>query len=183
MSGLAAGCSKGVTTMGGVPFGPTPGSASNGDEDEEDETTDDEQGSSSGGESDPILTSGPDNTSDASITTAPGTTSGSPDSTTGVSGPEPSSSGFPGESSSGPVGTSGVPMPSGEPCADYGEWAANCYGVTDGEEFCYYLISYYGTYYGPGCAAAFEELIACVSTQPCGAVGCANEQNAVSSAC
>lgn len=182
MSGLAAGCSKGVGGTDGAPFGPGPGPVTNGDEDDDGTSGKDRGESSSDGESDPILTSGPDDASDPTITTAPASTSGPPETTTGISGPDATTTGFPGETSSGPIGTSGPP-PIGEPCAEYGEWAANCYGLNDGQEYCYFIIYEYGVYYGPACAAAWEELFACVSTQPCGAVGCAAEQNAMLSAC
>ena len=188
MSGLAAGCSKGVANEGAVPFGPGPGSSADSDDEEEDtgeaEST---EGSGSGGgsESDPILTSGPATTSGDSITVDPtdATTSGVPETTTGVT--EPASSSGPAEdsSTSGPPGSTGDTSQTGDACADYAVWAQDCYGYDDGQEWCEYQIAYGTAYYGAACGSAVEELFACLSTQNCGAVGCGAEQNAANSAC
>lgn len=190
MSGLAAGCSKGVTSDGAVPFGPGPGSSAGTDEDDDEEASDAEsnEGSGGGSESDPILTSGPATTSGDSITIDPtdATTSGVPETTSGVTEPASSSGPSEGSSSSGPPGSTGMSSDSsqtGDACADYAVWAQDCYGYDDGQEWCEYQIAYGTAYYGAACGSAVEELFACLSTQNCGAVGCAAEQTAANNAC
>jgi hypothetical protein len=192
MSGLAAGCSKGVASDGAVPFGPGPGSSADTDEDDEEEETsvvesNEDSGSGSGGgsESDPILTSGPASTSGDSITVDPtdATTSGLPETTSGVTEPASSSGLAEDSSSSGPPDSTGDTSQTGDACADYAVWAQDCYGYDDGQEWCEYQIAYGTAYYGAACGSAVEELFACLSTQNCGAVGCGPEQTAANNAC
>jgi hypothetical protein len=177
LSGLAAGCSKGVSGNNGAPFGslPMPNDDETDTEPDGPVEDDDRDGSTSG--------------SDSSITTDPSGpgTSGPAETTTGLSGP--GSTGFPEGSSSGasgPATTTGMSSDSsstGNACADYGYWAADCYGYDDGQAFCYYVIDYHDYYYGPGCAAAVEEYFACVSTQNCGMIGCNAESTAIQNSC
>lgn len=69
--------------------------------------------------------------------------------------------------------TSGGPPPGGTGCQAYGYLLASCYYGGDpamAANFtsnCEALLSYYQMYYGPACAMAFEDAVACLSQLSC----------------
>ena len=55
-------------------------------------------------------------------------------------------------------------------CVAYAEKVRACEGAADYagfEEYCEALIAEYASYYGPGCAVAYEDYFACLSMQTC----------------
>lgn len=69
--------------------------------------------------------------------------------------------------------TSGGPPPGGSGCQAYGYLLAGCYYGGDPAmaasftQNCEMALAYYQLYYGPACASAFEEAVACLSQLSC----------------
>lgn len=189
---LALACSVGVSDDGPT-FTSTPPSTPPGDDD----TADDDTGSggnTSGASAADDTFGGPGDGTSASVSVSVGEESTSGESASASMSASVSVSVSVGEESTSYDYTSG-PTPGGYGCEAYGYLFAACYYGGDPMAAagftmnCESLLQYYQSYYGPACAAAFEDAVACLSQLSCqqiplyGQGVCVAEAQAMSVAC
>lgn len=188
---LALACSVGVPDDG-PSFTSTPPSTPPGDDAADDDTA--EGTGTGGGTADGgTMGDGPDDGMSASVSVSVGD-----DTTSGASESASMSASVSVSVSVGEEGTSydytSGPMPGGYGCEAYGYLFAACYYGGDPmmaaslTMSCEQLLQYYQSYYGPACAMAFEDALACLTQLSCQQIPmyqnlCQAEAQGVSAAC
>jgi hypothetical protein len=183
---LALACSVGVPDDGPSFTSTPPSTPSGGD------AADDDTGEGTGGSSAEGDTAGPDDGMSVSVSASVGDDDTTSDGSASMSASVSVSVSVGDESTSYDY-TSG-PMPGGYGCEAYGYLFAACYYGGDPmmaanlTMSCEQLLQYYQNYYGPACAMAFEDSLACLTQLSCQQIPmyqnfCQAEAQAFSVAC
>jgi hypothetical protein len=187
---LALACSVGVPDDGPSFTSTPPSTPSGGDAADDDTGTGTGTG---GGSADGDTNGGPDDGMSVSVSVSVGD-----DTTSGASSDASASMSASVSVSVGEEGTTydytSGPMPGGYGCEAYGYLFAACYFGGDPMEAanltmsCEQLLEYYQSYYGPACAMAFEDALACLTQLSCQQIPmyqnfCQAEAQGVSAAC